>query len=70
MAKLKIDEAENLSNMEKLKDMSTAERQMEEEGEAGRMNRDLDKHKKKMARMANEHTRSEEVIREIKQKIA
>lgn len=61
VAQLKIDEAENLSNNEKLKDLTQVSKVMEEtqEGPTRQVNKELDKHKKKMFKLASQQTKSE-----------
>jgi hypothetical protein len=72
VAQLKVDEAENLSNNEKLKDMVNAGKELEmmQEGPTRMGSKELDKHKKKMVKLASQKSKSEEMIREIKMKIA
>jgi chromosome segregation ATPase len=72
VAQLKVDEAENLSNNEKLKGMAQAGLEMEQsqEGVTRQLTKELDKHKKKIQRLATQQTRTEETIRDIRGKIA
>lgn len=65
VAQLKIDEAESLSNNEVLKDMTQTGRKMEEseEGASRQIVKELDKHKKKMLKLASHQTKSEETIK-------
>jgi len=71
IAQLKVDEAENLSNNEKLKDMTEEGKKMEEiqEGVTRLITKALDKHKKKMVKLVSQQTKSEETIKEIRTKI-
>jgi len=71
IAQLKVDEAENLSNNEKLKDMTEEGKKMEEiqEGVTRLITKELDKHKKKMVKLVSQQTKSEETIKEIRTKI-
>jgi predicted nuclease with TOPRIM domain len=56
IARLKVDEAENLSNNEKLKDMNEEGKKMEEsqEGVTRMLTKELDKHKKKMIKLVSQ----------------
>jgi hypothetical protein len=55
VAKLKVDEAESLTNNEKLKDMAIAGKEMELSPEGGTKTsiKELDKHKKKIQKLAS-----------------
>ena len=72
VAQLKIDEAENLSNNEKLKDLNQMSKLIEEtqEGPSRQANKELDKNKKKMTKLATQQIKTEETIRENRKKIA
>ena len=72
IAQLKIDEAENLSNNEKLKGMNLQSKELElfQEGVTRQLTKELDKHKKKMQKLATQQSKSQETIRQIRSKIA
>lgn len=61
-----------MSNNEKLKDLNQEGKKMEEvqEGVTRIMTKELDKHKRKMNKLASEQTRFEENIKEIRKKIS
>lgn len=71
VTQLKIDEAEILSNNEKLKGMALAGVEMEQsqDGTARGLSKEIDKHKKKIQKLATQQTKSEETIKDIRTKI-
>ena len=72
IAQLKIDEAESLSNNEKKKDLAEEGKKLEEsqEGVTRLLTKELDKHKRKMDRLAFEQSRFEETIKQTRKKIS